>query len=458
MFKASIAWALLALLWALPAQSQTNPGNDTANGWIVESYAGYNILHNLIAQTSYALVPQGPVFTNITGNVPQIQVPITSAAIDTLDILGFAELLSSNVTSSFTTGSSNILLANTSPCFTMSNNATATYTFANGTSTANNTIVFSANDPSLTPIQKASWLIYLAYFYNEERAAQLTVLNIMSQYNCIKTRVNSGVKEKYAIAWTQADMTTPQVYEIRVDTYAKTLIADAAAKMIAPNSAQDSTYSNVGNFHLALKGADMLLDTSPLSEGELWPQWLSIMNMVPGASLFYESEGYYKNRKVYRADGLVSKTGYSNFPERYAARPDLALMDMIAIQYPTFQNTYNTTWLYNFALGSSPQSFPANYVCNNAYVMLTNQISCYLDEPFTPPATQAAPTNETETDDGGSNSSSGDQSSSLSSGSKAGIAIGVIAGVAALGGAAFWFYRRRPTAEPSHNFYKMDEI
>jgi hypothetical protein len=66
--------------------------SDSANGWTIEGYAGYNILHNLIAQTSYALVPQGQVFTNISGNVPQIQVPITSAAIDTLDILGFAEV------------------------------------------------------------------------------------------------------------------------------------------------------------------------------------------------------------------------------------------------------------------------------------------------------------------------------------------------------------------------------
>ncbi|KAI9279241.1 hypothetical protein BC943DRAFT_340600 [Umbelopsis sp. AD052] len=338
----------------------------------------------------------------------------------------------------------------------MSNNASATYTFTNGTSTANNTIVFSANDPSLTPLQKVWWLQYLAYFYNEEKAALSIIFDIITQYNCIKIRVNSGVKEKYAIAWTQANMVTPQVYEIRTDTYAKTLITDAAAKMIAPNSAQDSTYTNVGEFHLALHGADLLLDTTPLSEGQLYPQWQSIMNMVPGASLFYESEGYYKNRKVYRTDGLVSQSGYSNFPERYAARPDLALMDMIAIQYPTFQNTYNTTWLYNFAIGSSPHTIPS-YVCNDSLAMITNQIHCYGDEPFTPPATQVAPTNETETGDN-SNSSSGDQSSSLSTGSKAGIAIGVIAGVAALGGAAFLFYRKRPTAEPSHNFYKMDDI
>lgn len=151
----------------------------------------------------------------------------------------------------------------------------------------------------------------MAWFYNEEKEAISYIQYIANQYTCIKDRVNNGVKEKYAIAWTQADMTTPQVYEIRVDTYAKTLINDAAAKMIQPNSAQDHTYDNSGEFHLALRGADMLLDTTPLKEGQLYPDWLNIMNMVPGASYFYDTEGYYKNRKVYRTDGLVSKTGYS---------------------------------------------------------------------------------------------------------------------------------------------------
>lgn len=320
---------------------------------------------------------------------------------------------------------------------------------------------------------------YLAYFYNEEKVAVNYIQHIANQYTCIKDRVNTGVKEKYAIAWTQADMTTPQVYEIRVDTYAKTLINDAAANMIAPNSAQDHTYDNSGEFHLALRGADMLLDTTPLQEGKLYPDWLAIMNMVPGASYFYDTEGYYKNRKVYRTDGLVSKTGYSgkcgskmfklkkggstwltmaplDFPQRYASRPDLALLDVISLQYPTFLNTYNGTWVYNFAIGSSPSIFPSNFPCNNPNVML-NQFICYPDTPFTPPATQAAPTNETETEDN-SNTSGGEQSSTLSGGSKAGIVIGVIGGVAALGGAAFWFYRRRKTSDPSHNFYKMDEI
>jgi hypothetical protein len=35
------------------------------------------------------------------------------------------------------------------------------------------------------------------------------------------------------------------------------------------------------------------------------------MNMVAGASLFYEDEAYYKNKMVFRTDGLVSASGYS---------------------------------------------------------------------------------------------------------------------------------------------------
>lgn len=153
----------------------------------------------------------------------------------------------------------------------------------------------------------------MSFFFGEERSATNTLLTIYSQYNCIKYRVNNGVKNKYSVAWVQADMTNPQQYQIKVDAYAKTLIQDAGANIVAPNAPQDSNFSSSSypDFHLALKDADMLLDTTPLVEGQLYPQWLQIMNMVAGASLFYEDEAYYKNKMVFRTDGLVSASGYS---------------------------------------------------------------------------------------------------------------------------------------------------
>jgi len=458
MFKAPVAWTLLALVLSVYAQNAP-VDNSTANGWTVVYYPGYTVINNLLAQQSYALVPQGQVFTNITGNLPQVQVPITSAAADTLDVLGFAELLSTqNVTSRFVTASSNVLTAHTSPCFSsMTSNATAVYTFTNTTTNANNTIIFSAGNPALSPIQKLSWLQYLGFFFNEERQATSVILNIVNQYNCIKYRLSDGVKEKYSIAWVQADMTNPPQYQIKVDNYARTLIQDASANIIAPNAAQDTNFSNTGNFQLALRGADMLIDTTPLTEGQLYPQWLSIMGMVANLSILYQNEAYYSNKMVFRTDGLVSATGYSDFPERYAARPDLALMDVIAMQYPTFQPSYAPlTWLYNFAQTASPRTMSTNYTCGNAAAQITGQIVCVYNSPFTPPSTQLAPSNETNS---GSSNPSSSSDGGLSGGAKAGIAIGVIAGVAAIGGAGFLFWRRRRGgSEPTHNFYKMDDI
>jgi hypothetical protein len=157
-----------------------------------------------------------------------------------------------------------------------------------------------------------SWLQYLGFFFNEERQATSVILNIVNQYNCIKYRLSDGVKEKYSIAWVQADMTNPQQYQIKVDNYARTLIQDASANIIAPNAAQDTNFSNTGNFQLALRGADMLIDTTPLTEGQLYPQWLSIMGMVANLSILYQNEAYYSNKMVFRTDGLVSATGYSS--------------------------------------------------------------------------------------------------------------------------------------------------
>lgn len=145
-----------------------------------------------------------------------------------------------------------------------------------------------------------------------------------------------------------------------------------------------------------------------------------------------------------------------DFPERYASRPDLALMDIVAMQYPTFQPSYiPLTWVYNFAQSATPHQMNSAYICGNAVAQISSQITCLsaLNSPFVPPSTQPAPTNETSTEN-----SSNTQSDGMSTGAKAGIAIGVIAGVAALGGAGFWFWRRKRGGEPSHNFYKMDDI
>jgi LPXTG-motif cell wall-anchored protein len=131
-------------------------------------------------------------------------------------------------------------------------------------------------------------------------------------------------------------------------------------------------------------------------------------------------------------------------------------MDIIAMQYPTFQPSYiPLTWVYNFAQSASPHQMNSAYICGNAAAQISGQITCLssLNSPFVPPSTQPAPTNETSTDN-----SSNTQSNGMSTGAKAGIAIGVIAGVAALGGAGFWFWRRNRGGEPSHNFYKMDDI
>lgn len=128
------------------------------------------------------------------------------------------------------------------------------------------------------------------------------------------------------------------------------------------------------------------------------------------------------------------------------------------MQYPTFQQDYNPTWLYNFAQSASvtQMSQLTNYTCNNPISMLQGITACQNlnNNPFVPPSNQVAPTNDTETENSQSSAPEG-----LSTGSKAGIAVGVIVGVAVVAGGAYMFWRKRITiSEPSHNFYKMDDI
>ncbi|CAM0140666.1 hypothetical protein VKS41_007920 [Umbelopsis sp. WA50703] len=459
MLKVSFAKTLLVLAFVLSAlvDFSVQQSDDPGNGFTIIQFKEYIQVENLLAGKSYALIPQGQATpTDLNASLIPVSIPISTAYADTLDVLGFAELL--NVTSNFVAASPYVVQAYTSPCFNFTANTASQWTFTNSTNSATNTtIVFSASDLSLTPTQKAMWLLYLGVFFNQQNEALQMTVNIVNQYNCVRDRVTAGVKEKYAIAWTQAETTTNQ-WTILDEPYMKTLIQDAAAVPVSVNSAQESNFSSAGEFHVALTGTDMIIDTTPLSDAQSYTDWLNIMQFVQGLDPFLSTEAFIQNQNVFRTGGLVSSSGYSDYPERYAARPDIALMDVVAMQYPTFQSSYNPTWIYNFARSASVNQISqiSNYSCGNPMGMLQG-ITCTSNlnnNPFVPPSNQVVPTNDTETEDTQSSASQG-----LSAGSKAGIAVGVVAGVAAVAGGAFVFWRKRKSfSEPSHNFYKMDDI
>jgi hypothetical protein len=154
------------------------------------------------------------------------------------------------------------------------------------------------------------WLLYLGVFFNQQNEALQMTVNIVNQYNCVRDRVTAGVKEKYAIAWTQAETTTNQ-WTILDEPYMKTLIQDAAAVPVSVNSAQESNFSSAGEFHVALTGTDMIIDTTPLSDAQSYTDWLNIMQFVQGLDPFLSTEAFIQNQNVFRTGGLVSSSGYS---------------------------------------------------------------------------------------------------------------------------------------------------
>lgn len=155
------------------------------------------------------------------------------------------------------------------------------------------------------------WINYLAYFFGKQNDALTMSSNIYQQYKCVKERVTAGVKEKYAIAWTQADTTAnPSQFTLKDEPYIKTLIQDAAAVPVAVNSAQESNFTNAASFHIALTGTDMLIDTTPLSDGQSYTDWLNIMQFTQGLDIFLDKEAFIQNKKVFRTGGLVSASGY----------------------------------------------------------------------------------------------------------------------------------------------------
>lgn len=139
--------------------------------------------------------------------------------------------------------------------------------------------------------QKAAWLVYLSYFFDEEKVAVTNWKNnIVGTYNCHKE--NLAKSGSQVIAFVRYEK---NVWSIETSIYYQTLISDAGMTLY------NGTQSN-------LHQANYIIDLSSISNGgiENFNQWLAALIQVDsGASVFADS------RNVFRTDGLVNNVGYS---------------------------------------------------------------------------------------------------------------------------------------------------
>lgn len=130
------------------------------------------------------------------------------------------------------------------------------------------------------------------------------------------------------------------------------------ALLISPNSAQSNVYTQLNEFHTAIRLADYVIDITPLENlgNQSYDSWLNLGGFVSGTDIY--NEPFIADKGLYRTDGLVNTNGISgkekgvalkqmvcgslvadwcvclftkDWSQRSPARPDLALRGIITL-------------------------------------------------------------------------------------------------------------------------------
>ncbi|KAI7856720.1 hypothetical protein BDC45DRAFT_502143 [Circinella umbellata] len=309
--------------------------NDKTNGFSVEYHNWYKIVTNHELNEQYALVCCGQPTTNFTQYHAAVNTPVTNVGVTTIrDLLPYMELLGSGERVKSIEGYQNV----TSPCYSgvtdSPGNGTVDIIFSDH-SLANmpgstSYVGFSPDTEQLTPLQQASWLVYIALFFDEEGEATTAFGNIESSYTCHKNNM-ADAPEKKSLAWTYYDSTNKTWTLVNTPFY-KALAEDAGAKLVEPNSAQSTSYTQLNEFHTAIRYADYVIDVTPINNlgNQSYDGWLTLGGFNNNFNVY--SQAFVSEKNVFRTDGLVNTNGYSDWSQRSPARPDLALRGLYTLQ------------------------------------------------------------------------------------------------------------------------------
>ncbi|KAL1925630.1 uncharacterized protein VTP21DRAFT_513 [Calcarisporiella thermophila] len=408
------ALLLCISLCQLSRAQQNNPcSRDKINstGFQVEYHETYKVVTNAKNNEKYVLQCTDQKL-EIPGANAYFKVPLEIVYSRDLEPISFIELL----------GELNKLKQIpqleqiTSQCVinSLQNNTTTTINvdqpsdfpvFITGAPSNDKHITLSLTDDQ-TPLEKAEWIKFVSTFFNREDEANKLYDQISNSYNCHKQNL-ANVNRK-SIAWVEH--LSDGSIKIKSDKYYTELISDAGGDNLKTSTV---LFKDQKELHDTLSNVWLLIDSTQFTNNnDSFDTWKKLFGYTAGVGS--SNEPFLRERRVFRTDGIKNNFGYSDWVESSAARPDLVLQDLIAAEYSTYQKTYTTHWLYNFARGSQFKSIPG---CSKVQIPQC-QSNSFSDQENT------------------------SVSSGLSTGAKVGIGISVSIVVIGILSALFLFYRR----------------
>ncbi|KAG2212345.1 hypothetical protein INT47_001705 [Mucor saturninus] len=410
----------------------------TLSGFTIEYKNYYKVVTNIITGQKYCLVGWNQVRPEDCPQDSSFNVPIQEFNFDTdsYHAIPYIELLGIQTKLSGSVSIQNI----TSPCIldgSQNTKITSPQMVLSLRSVGLPYVSFSGNDDSLGPLEKASWLLYLGVFFDMESEALLAYNQIANNYNCHKRNLQRVNKNKI-VSWTSFDP-IKKTYTINGDNYYTQLSSDAGAVLRSPNRLQDNTYNTAvfTELHalaLQLQGAEFIFDISDTSVD--YNTWYKSGGVYFTPNNSFAHVPAIADSQVYSTHGLVNSNGISDWTQRSAARPDLALLDIVELLYPTFavpDASEFPVWFTRFDKKEQRLINESYGNCSSIITSAAKETACTIGT------------------DGGSHTRT------LTSGGKAGVSVGVIIFVFLAAGLGLWLFRRY-RRNKRHNFYRMNEL
>ncbi|KAI9485232.1 MAG: hypothetical protein EXX96DRAFT_544373 [Benjaminiella poitrasii] len=428
---------------------KTTITDEAQHGFMIEYKNYYKVVTNMLNSKRYCLVGFDQDRPEECAIETTVRVPVQTFSIlpDSYDVVPFVELLGlqNNVTK---TATANM----TSPCIkdgsTDVSIVSPEITFSSLANVGGTYIAFSANDDTLAPLQKASWILYLGAFFDLEIKAFSIYNQISNNYNCHKDNIlNSISSSRKGVSWTTY-LPDNRLYIVHSDIYYSQLVHDAGGHLEATNVAQEDTFqANVTVKQLALAnalhGAEFIIDTS--SSDVDYTTWLN------GNAHYFTDDNSVESRiqqvpaivnhKVYTINGLINNNRIADWTQRATARPDLALLDLIKLLYPSFKVASDSTfpvWLVSYDKLNETQRYMNSEIYGGCSDIASNafaQSQCTLGA-----------------------SSHSDYIEPLSKGDKAGISVGTVVFVIIVTIGGIWLFRGYRRNKRKHQFYRMNEM
>ncbi|KAJ2555274.1 hypothetical protein EV175_002309 [Coemansia sp. RSA 1933] len=379
----------------------------TSPGFTVTTSDDYKVVTDTTANTTYGMYCDSQP-TGVSGVDKWFKVPVASVGIREVAASGFLEMLGKSKTIVAAEDPANL----TNPCMdsnvaTLDNSTSSSVSvvFSSDANSDGDLSVRVPSDDSLTPLQKAEWIKFIATFFNAETTATTLFSGISTAYECHRSNLQhlASPPHAYWVQYTASDAAydNKPTYNIVDTAYQKELLAAAGATNDTKTALTDPT--DQAAFQSAVADADYVVDQTNLTDyGMRASEWYADFGYTGAQNT---GAPFLQQRALWRTDGYASSQGVSNFPEFAYARPDLVLQDIISVVEPTYNASYSRRWV--LWLGGTAESAvtisSANYNCDAPW--MAQVASCSARSDFTGTADSASSSDASNS--GGSGSSHG---------------------------------------------------